>query len=161
MSHRCEPNDAPPTEAIDSTLVASRALLGVVARSVSPALEVVTLPQFRVLVVLTAEGPLRVSTLAERMGAVQSTFTRSLDRMVAGGWVIRSENPDSRREVLVHATDQGRRLVEEVTARRRIEIGAVLERLSPHERATLVAGLAAFNAAAGEPNLEDLLILGV
>lgn len=148
-------------EAVESTLVASRALLGVVARSVGAALEVVTLPQFRVLVVLCGEGPLRVTTLAERMGAVPSTFSRSLDRMVAGGWVMRTENPDSRREVLVQPTDEGRRLVDGVMTRRRAEIGAILSRLAPQERATLAAGLAAFSAAAGEPTAGDLLVLGL
>lgn len=161
MNDGSEGSARPARDAIGPTLIASRALLGMVARSVSAALEVVSLPQFRVLVVLATEGPLRVTTLAERMGAVQSTFSRSLDRMVAGGWVIRAENPDSRREVLVRATKEGRRLVEEVTARRRAEIGAVLERLSAQERSTLLAGLTAFDAAAGETSLEDLLILGL
>lgn len=49
------------------TLAASRALLGVVARSVMEALEDVTLPQFRVLVVLTAHGRLPI-------GAVQHVW---------------------------------------------------------------------------------------
>ena len=40
-----------PHEATEATLRASRALLGIVARSVADALEQVTLPQFRVLVV--------------------------------------------------------------------------------------------------------------
>lgn len=149
------------TEAADSMLVASRALLGIVARSVSSALEVVTLPQFRVLVVLAAEGPLRVTTLAQRMGAVPSTFSRTLDRMVTGGWVLRTENPDSRREVLVQLTDRGRQLVDEVTSRRRAEIEAALQGLSPQERKTLTAALEAFNRAAGEPAVEDLLVLGL
>ena len=107
--------------AVDATLTASRALLGVVARSVGSALELVTPPQFRVLVVLSTEGPLRTSTLAARMGAVPSTFTRSLDRMEASGWIVRRENPESRREVLVDLTDTGHRLVEDVTDRRRAD----------------------------------------
>lgn len=148
-------------EAVEATVIASRALLGMVARSVSSALDLVTLPQFRVMVVLAAEGPLRVTTLAQRMGAVPSTFSRTLDRMVGGGWVTRTENPDSRREVLVRLTAQGRALVDEVTERRRTEIRAALERLSPQERARVTAALATFGRAAGEPSLEDLLTLGL
>lgn len=147
--------------AVDATLTASRALLGVVARSVAGALELVTPPQFRVLVVLSTDGPLRTSTLAARMGAVPSTFTRSLDKMEAGGWITRRENPDSRREVLVDLTEAGRRLVHDVTARRREEIRAVIAKLSPAERAAVVRGLALFSSAAGEPPVDELLVPGL
>ena len=152
--------DAIPN-ATDATLTASRALLGVVARSVASALEVVTLPQFRVLVLLSANGPTRIGSLAERMEAVPSTFTRSVDRMVAGGWVARAENPDSRREVLIELTDDGRRLVEAVTERRRREIRDVLKLLSRDDRAVVARAFTLFNAAAGEPTVEDLLTLGL
>jgi DNA-binding MarR family transcriptional regulator len=152
--------DAVP-DATDATLTASRALLGVVARSVASALEVVTLPQFRVLVLLSAEGPTRIGSLAERMGVVPSTFTRSVDRMVAGGWIARAENPDSRREVLIDLTDDGRRLVEAVTERRRREIRKVLALLPEDDRAVVARAFTLFNAAAGEPTVEDLLTLGL
>jgi DNA-binding MarR family transcriptional regulator len=148
-------------DAVDATLTTSRALLGVVARSVASALEVVTLPQFRVLVLLTADGPIRIGSLAEQRGAVPSTFTRSVDRMVAGGWIARAENPDSRREVLIELTDDGRRLVEAVTERRRREIRDVLKLLSDEDRASVARAFTLFNAAAGEPTVEDLLTLGL
>ena len=161
MGEDIEPGGDPLVEAVDATVVASRALLGMVARSVSTALELVTLPQFRIMVVIASEGPLRVTTLAQRMGAVPSTFSRTLDRMVANGWLSRTENPDSRREVLVHLTDRGRHLVNEVTERRRSEIRAALERLSPDARAGVMAALQTFGDAAGEPSAADLLVLGL
>lgn len=146
---------------VEATLTASRALLGVVARSVAPALEVVSLPQFRVLVLLSTEVHTRVGALAEQMGINPSTFSRSVDRMVAGGWVVRSENPEDRREVLLELTDEGRRLVESVTNRRRDEIRTVLARMSPEGRRELTAGLRAFGLAAGETPVGDLLTLGL
>ena len=147
--------------AVDATLTASRALLGVVARSLAGALEHVTPPQFRVLVVLSAEGSMRTGTLAARMGAIASTFTRSLDRMEAGGWITRRENPESRREVLVDLTDSGRELVRDVTARRREEIRTVIQQLSPAERADVVRALTLFSSAAGEPPVDELLVPGL
>lgn len=150
-----------PSDASEEMLTASRALLGIVARSVAPALEVVSLPQFRILVLLSAEGPTRVGQLAERIGANPSTFSRSVDRMVAGGWVARAENPESRREVLLELTDDGRWLVRSVTTRRRRAIDQVLEQMTAADRASLVAALNAFTAAAGEPGVEDLLPLGL
>lgn len=147
--------------AADATLLASRALLGVVARSVSTALEAVTLPQFRVLVVLSGSGPIRMGALAERVHANQSTFSRSMDKIVAGGWAHRGTSPDSRREVLISLTEKGRALVDKVTERRHREISAILERLTPAEQDSVRGALELFAIAAGEYSAEELLVLGI
>ena len=146
---------------VDSTVAASRALLGVVARSMAPALEEVTVPQFRVLVLLDTHGPQRSGTLAEQVGVHQSTFTRMVDRLVAGGWVTRGDSPHSRREVLVSLTEAGRRLVDTVTARRREEIRRILAALPAADRRRIAEAMGRFTAAAGEPATDDLLVLGM
>lgn len=146
---------------VEATLTASRALLGVVARSAADALHLVTLPQFRVLVVLATHGPLRIGALAERMNAKPSTFSRTTDRMVAHGWVERAGSTDSRREVVVTITEKGRLLVDQVTQRRRREIANVLERLTPQEQDAVQNALTLFADAAGEPRPSDLLVLGI
>lgn len=145
----------------DAILTSSRALLGVVARSLSEALEMVTLPQFRVMVILSTSEPMRMGALAARAHANTSTFSRTLDRMVAGGWVRRIESPDSRREVLVELTPHGRQLVAHVTERRREEISAIMARLSPADQKEIGEAFARFTAVAGEPPVEDLLFLGL
>lgn len=149
---------ADPAEA---TLVTSRALLAVVARSLSEALEMVTLPQFRVMVILASSEPLRMGALAARAHSNISTFSRSLDRMVAAGWVRRVGSPDSRREVLVELTPHGQQLVAHVTERRREEIATIMGRLSPKDQKAVGEAFAAFARAAGEPPVEDLLTLGL
>lgn len=154
------PTDA-ESRAADATLAASRALLGVVARSMVSALDVVTLPQFRVLVVLSSAGPTRMGAIAERMGVIPSTFSRFIDRMVAGGWVERVSSPDSRREVLLELTRNGRDLVEEVTTRRRAHISAVLSSMTIDQQAAVGAAFQSFADAAGEPPASDLLTLGI
>ncbi|CAN5577814.1 MarR family transcriptional regulator [soil metagenome] len=145
----------------EATLTSSRALLGVIARSVAQALEMVTLPQFRVLVVLAGSGPLRMGALAERIGAIPSTFSRSIDRMEQAGWVRRENSPDSRREVLIHLTPHGENLVAHVTDRRRQEIEEILSQLKPDDRQAVGRAFALFAAAAGEPLPEDMIILGL
>ncbi|WP_157887857.1 MarR family winged helix-turn-helix transcriptional regulator [Frondihabitans sp. PAMC 28766] len=154
-------NDPEVIAPVESTLVASRALLGIVARSVASALEVVTLPQFRVLVLLSTGGPTRVGTLAEQVGAVPSTFSRSVDRMVAGGWVERSLRESNRREIILNLTPDGRHLVDSVTERRRHEIRDVLKTMSPEDQQTIASAFHLFTAAAGEPTVADLLTLGL
>lgn len=150
--------DLPET---DATVTASRALLGIIARSMVPALESVSLPQFRVLVVLSSSGPLRMGVLAQKLGVTISTFTRTADRLVTGGWARRESNPDNRREVLLALTDAGRGLVNTVTEHRRLLIEDVLLRMAPADRQQLGDALTAFAAAAGEPAAADLLVLGL
>jgi len=147
--------------AADATVTATRALLGVVARSMTDALNEVTLPQFRVMVILSNHGRMRAGALAELVGTAPSTLTRSLDRMVVAGWLTREANPESRREVLVELTEQGKTLVDTVTESRRAEITAIVNRMSAGQRSALTKALHAFNHAAGEPSATDLLILGV
>src|SRR4051794_13722282 len=125
------------------TLTASRALMGVVARTLADVLEVVTLPQFRMLVVLCAEGPLRSGVLSERLGIHQSTLTRLADRLVAQGWVRREPNAESRREVLVDLTDAGRDLVTKGMEARRQDFERILRAAPAAERAAIPTGLEA------------------
>lgn len=146
----------------DAVLTASRALLGVVARSLAPVLEEISLHQFRVLVVLSAAGqPMRSGALAAALGVHPSTFSRAADRLEAGGWVRREANPESRREVLIELQPQGRRLVETVTRRRRKEIARILADTTPQARAQIMTGMQAFAEASGEPAATDLAALGV
>lgn len=147
--------------AADSILLASRALLGVVARSLADALDHVTLPQFRVLIMVTAQGPTRMRDLAEQFGARPSTFTRIVDRLENGGWVERSHGHEDRREVLVTGTPAARQLVDEVTERRRREIAAILSRLDTGQHQQLHDAFDLFASAAQEPAAEELLILGL
>ena len=142
-------------------VLASRAMLAVVARSMSAALDEVTLSQFRILVLLSAHGPLRAGTLAERTGVHPSTLSRTSDRLVKGRWVRRSTNPASRREVLLELTSKGRRLVQDVTARRAQELDLILARVPAGQRQRVFEGFAAFSAAAGEDTGGDLLLLGL
>ena len=146
----------------DAVLTASRALLGVVARSLAPALEEITLPQFRVLVILSAAGrPVRSGELATALGVHPSTFSRTTDRLQAGGWVQRLENPDSGRETLIGLQPRGRRLVDRVTRRRHAEIAKVLDRATPEARRQILAGMHAFALASGEPGPVELVALGM
>jgi DNA-binding MarR family transcriptional regulator len=142
-------------------LVASRALLGLVAVSLQPVLDRVTLTQFRVLVLLDAEGPSRSGALAERLGVHPSTFSRTTDRMVTSGLLRRIPSPDSRREVLVNLTAKGRRLVTIVMNRRTRLLREVLEPLSPTDRQKVIDGMQILAAAMDEPTYdEDAGLLG-
>ncbi len=145
---------------VDAVIAASRALLGVVAGSLAPTLEHVSLTQFRALVLLSGLGPTRIGVLAQRLGVHQSTFTRTTDRMVGAGLARRVDNPGNRREVYVEATEAGLAQVHEVARRRREEIERVLHRMTPADRDAVRRGLEAFARVAGEPSVDTLALLG-
>ncbi|MEV6739665.1 MarR family transcriptional regulator [Streptomyces sp. NPDC051104] len=151
------PERESPARAVDdvdavtrAVMTASRLLVGIAARSLAQVEEPVTLPQFRMLVVLSTRGPTKLVTLADLLQVAPSTAMRMVDRLIAAGPADRQTNPADRRETLLGLTEEGRRTVEDVTARRRAEIAAIVERLAPERRAALVEALAAFNEAGGE-----------
>lgn len=135
----------------DAVLTASRLLVAVSARSISAAGDLITLPQFRLLVVVATRGPLKHAVLAEYLGVNPSTATRMVDRLVAVGMVTREHNPASRREITVELTAEGARMVRQVTARRRKEIAKIVEKMPETARGGLVEVLSAFAQAGGEP----------
>ena len=139
-----------------AVLTASRLLVAVSARSLAEVEERVTLPQFRMLVVLSTRGATKLVALADLLQVAPSTAMRMVDRLIAAGLADRHLNPDNRRETLLQLTEEGRCTVEDVTARRRTEIAAIVKRLTPVQRLALMEALAAFNEAGGEPSVPAL-----
>lgn len=134
-----------------AVLTASRLLVAVSARSLAEVEDRVTLPQFRMLVVLSTRGATKLVVLADLLQVAPSTAMRMVDRLIAAGLADRQVNPNNRRETMLTLTHEGRRTVADVTARRRAEIAAIVERLAPEQRGALVGALTAFNEAGGEP----------
>jgi DNA-binding MarR family transcriptional regulator len=133
-----------------AVLTASRLLVAVSARSLAAAEERVTLPQFRMLVVLASHGETNLVSLAEALAVNPSTALRMVERLAAARLVSRRVNPASRREVMLRLTQGGRELLDEVTARRREEIAGIVRRMAPRQRAGLIRALRSFAAAGGE-----------
>lgn len=135
----------------DAVLTASRLLVAISARSLAAVEDTITLPQFRMLVVLHSRGALKHVTLADHLGVSPSTASRMVDRLVAVGAVTRQASPNSRREVVVELTADGERIVGQVTIRRRREIARIVTRMPERARHGLVDVLTAFAVAGGEP----------
>ncbi|MEV0068020.1 MULTISPECIES: MarR family winged helix-turn-helix transcriptional regulator [unclassified Amycolatopsis] len=138
----------------DAVLTASRLLVAVSARSIAAAGDLITLPQFRVLVILHSRGALNHAALAELLNVTPSTTSRMVDRLTAVGMVARQNSPSSRREILIELTDEGARVVRLVTNRRRREIAKIVAKMPEHARHGLVDVLTAFTEAGGEPSVD-------
>lgn len=133
----------------DAVLFASRALVGVAARSLDAAGDEVTLPQFRALVLL-AGGSRSAGALAADLAVHPSTATRLADRLVRKRLISRTPVPGNHREVEVALTAAGEEIVAAVLGRRRREIEAIVARIDPVQRVPLIEALQAFAEAAGE-----------
>lgn len=136
---------------MDAALAATRALVALAARSLADCDEDVTLPQYRLLVVLATRGPSPTGSLAAALGVTPPTATRMCDRLVRKRLVSRRTNPHDRRQVRLRLTPAGRRVVEAVTEHRRVEIAHLLAAIPPGRYPQLVEGFKLFADAAGEP----------
>ncbi|MFJ5675622.1 MarR family winged helix-turn-helix transcriptional regulator [Streptomyces sp. NPDC093097] len=134
-----------------AVLTASRVLVGVSARSLAATEDTVTLPQFRLLVTLSVHDDTNLSAVAELLGVNPSTAMRMIDRLTTAGLTKRHPNPANRRESLIQLTEDGRRIVDEVTARRRAEIATIVSHMDPAHGQALIDALTAFAHAADEP----------
>lgn len=140
-----------PPNVIDAVLLASRALVGVAARSLAEVEDEdeVTLPQFRALVVL-ATRERNLGELAEALDVHPSSATRLCTRLEAKGLITRRPGTRSRRELLVSLTRDGQTLVDRVTRSRRREIARIVARIPEREQRVLVHALGVFAQAARE-----------
>jgi DNA-binding MarR family transcriptional regulator len=138
------------TDAVDRVLSASRALVGVAARSLGDMDADITLGQYRALVLLCQEGRLNMSALADALAVKPSTATGLCDRMVQKGLITRATSSESRREIMLQPTTIGRNIIDSVTSRRRREIAHILGTLDQQQQRDVARAFEAFATAAGE-----------
>src|SRR2546421_12308959 len=68
---------SPDVDAVtDAVLTASRLLMSISARSIAAVDDTITIPQFRLLVVLHARGPVKLTAIADALMVNPSTATR-------------------------------------------------------------------------------------
>jgi DNA-binding MarR family transcriptional regulator len=154
------PISADQLRTVDALMAASRALVGITARSLATLDSDVTMPQFRVLVVLATRGPQRPVDISAELKVVPSTGTRMCERLVRKGLLRRARTPSDRRAIRLHLTPAGRTLVEQVHRHRREELRSIVEATAEHWHPALAEALHAFAAAAGETPEPDWLLGG-
>lgn len=139
---------------VDAVMDASRVLVAVIARSLAEMDPALTMPQMRVLTIVSQHGPLNLNAVAQQLGVHPSNATRTCNRLVQAGLLDRRDNPDDRRNVILTLTPDGRELWEGIMEHRRGAIETVVRRLTASERAQLAAGMTAF-AHAGQQTLAE------
>lgn len=140
-------------------LNATRALVGIAARSLAGASDDVTLAQYRVLVLLEGRGALTMGELAANLDVNPSTITRVCDALVNKSLIVRGPGEENRRNVRAELAPAGRRLVGQVMAHRRELIDTVLDRMTVAAQRRVAVAFHDFSVAAGELS-DDAWTLG-
>jgi DNA-binding MarR family transcriptional regulator len=136
---------------IDAVMRASRALVGIAAASIAEVDDAVTLPQLRVLVMVSTRGPMNLAAVAAGLEVSASNASRICDRLMKAGLLDRREDPADRRNVTLTITDRGQAIFNKVSQHRRRAIERVLRNLDARQRQQLAEALDTLATAAGEP----------
>jgi len=131
-------NDLPArtaeADAVAALELMTRALVGLTLQSLQALDGEVSVPQFRLLLVLSGLGRVPSSRIAAELGMSPGSVTRLADRLEAAGLLTRGADPRSRSIVTLEVTPAGIDLVARVVERRHVLLAAVLDRMDPGER---------------------------
>jgi len=143
--------DGPDREAATDALMAtSRLMTAVVARTFADIDESITVPQFRVLVMLYYENPLNLGAIAEGLAINPSNASRACDKLVAAGLVRREDDDRDRRNLAISLTTKGQRHLDSLMASRRRLLDDLVAEMGPTDQRRLAKGLSALLAVLGD-----------
>lgn len=129
---------------------ATKDLVGVALRSLESFDDVISLPQFRLLLVLHDKRRSHSTEVARALGLAGSSVTRMADRLVAAGHVVRGVENSNRSVVTLELSKAGEDLVRRVTEHRRKQLAQVLDVMDPAVRSACAHGLAQLHAQLGD-----------
>lgn len=98
-----------------------------------PSMMEVTLPQFKALLLLHAQGPLRMGQIAFHLGLGMPAITNLVSKLEAKGLVKREHDTEDRRVVFCSNTDRGRSEMDRFLSVRRERINALVNALNEEE----------------------------
>ncbi|WP_210586004.1 MarR family winged helix-turn-helix transcriptional regulator [Streptomyces sp. GESEQ-35] len=98
---------------------------------------------------IVEEGPVTASDLAQAEHVRRQSMAETLTALRTGGLITTSKDPGDGRKTLIHATSEGRTLIETIPAARVSWLGGAIEaHLRADERETLLAAAAIMNRIA-------------
>lgn len=107
-----------------------------------------TMPQCRAVCFL-AEGPARMSRIAEALEVSLPSATATIDRLVERGLVSRGEDPEDRRLVICELTGEGRRVISSLYDADLATTRVLLSSLTYEELQVVLQALLLMRKAAG------------
>jgi DNA-binding MarR family transcriptional regulator len=107
-----------------------------------------TMPQLKVMTILWREGPARMSELASGLAVTLATATGVVDRLVDKGYVAREGLPGDRRVVICRLSQEGQEFMKALWLSGRVQIGRILEVMTPEQLKIVAQGTEVFIEAA-------------
>jgi DNA-binding MarR family transcriptional regulator len=148
-----------PDRSVAALLETTKLLTAVAAHSLASLHSTMSVPQLRVLVMIDAQGPMNLTTVAEGLGVNASNASRTCDRLVSSGLLARRTDERDRRSIVLSLTQKGQRLVDTVMRQRRSMLEQIVHKMDVEQQGELASGLAAFVEAAltvsGDGGLSD------
>ncbi len=96
-----------------------------------------TVSQFGTLEVLLHLGPLNQRAIGEKLLKSGGNITMVIDNLEKSGYVKREKDPDDRRAVLIHLTEEGKTLIEDFFPKHLERIKEEFSVLTEEEKRTL------------------------
>ena len=100
-----------------------------------------SMSQMATLFQISHRGRLAVSDIGESLGVTNAAASQLLDRLVQQELVLRSENPQDRREKQLVLTELGRQVLLESARSRQVWLERLAATLTPEEQATVSEAL--------------------
>jgi DNA-binding MarR family transcriptional regulator len=114
--------------------------LGILERSEASCCEM-TLSQCHALVEIGRAGMLSVNQLSDRLGLDKSTVSRSADKLVLDGLLLREEAANDRRYVSLKLSNEGIAAYNNLEQRMTTYFDSVVKEIDPAEREMVLKGL--------------------
>lgn len=140
---------------LEPLLETTRAINAVIVSSLAAVDERLSVPQLRVMVILSARNEAGLSLVAEELGVNASNVSRTCEQLVRRGLVVRDTDSADRRRVALSLSADGKRLLRRVMDRRMRLLSRIVDAMQTDEQRDLMHALEAFNAAAGKVGTTD------
>ncbi|MEM8880177.1 MAG: MarR family winged helix-turn-helix transcriptional regulator [Pseudomonadota bacterium] len=105
-----------------------------------------TRPEWRVLAALADIGPATATELGAHSAQHKTKVSRAVFRLETRRWLSRTTDPDDRRSEILTLTPLGRNAYADLIGPLSAREAALMDKLSPEDRAALLQGLRALEA---------------
>ncbi|MFB6498680.1 MarR family transcriptional regulator [Bacillus haynesii] len=100
-----------------------------------------SMPQMKVLMLLNNHGTLKVSEIAEKMGASLSNMTGLLSRLEQANFIKRTHSEQDRRTIVVELTEDAKRIFRSLYKKGHEKLKKALQKLNEQEKIKVNEGL--------------------
>ncbi|NPC94283.1 MarR family transcriptional regulator [Bacillus sp. WMMC1349] len=114
----------------------------------------ISMPQMKVLMLLNTHEKLKVSEIAERMGASLSNMTGLLSRLEDANFIIRTHSKEDRRTIVVELTEEAKDIFRGLYQKGHEKLKKALQSLNEQEKKKVNDGLSILEKAL-KLNAED------